>query len=75
VTQTHIPDGAAEAELGAPCPFCGTTRTHRRQRKGFVEKYIRAFLGSFPWRCATCNRNFYFRKRSRRRSKKEYVKS
>jgi hypothetical protein len=69
----NIVAGATEMELGAPCPFCGKTATHRRKRRGFVENYIRSLLGYFPWHCGTCKRTFYFRKRNRRHSKKKYV--
>lgn len=75
---------AAGAEVGANvnvsaelcCPRCGSSRMHREERKGFLQKKIYSLFGFFPWRCSSCGHYSMLRKRYRRSrsDRKNYTK-
>jgi hypothetical protein len=45
------------------CPDCGSDRTYRIDRKGFLAKHVYPWFGFFPWECTFCWRVFRARNR------------
>lgn len=43
------------------CPHCGTTRFHKTQWKGFVERCVLYMWGLLPYQCTECYKRFYLR--------------
>src|SRR5450432_3961674 len=41
------------------CPWCGSAKTYRIERRGFVDWLRAALLGVRPYWCEECGRKFY----------------
>ena len=48
------------------CKHCGSERTSRTERKGFLQKVVMFRLGLFPWECAACWKVFLSSERGKR---------
>jgi hypothetical protein len=48
------------------CKNCGSQRTSRIERKGFLQKNLLAGLGFYPWQCNSCWTSFYAKERGHR---------
>lgn len=53
------------------CKKCGSKRTTRKERKGFLENVILFKLGLFPWECNSCWKTFWSSTRGKRRRRSE----
>jgi hypothetical protein len=60
--EAGIPSGRAIG-IDIRCPYCSSVDHHRSMRHGGRD-FLRRLLGRFPWRCNTCRKRFYLRKRS-----------
>jgi hypothetical protein len=48
------------------CKYCGSERTSRTERKGFMQKVVMFKLGLFPWECNACWKVFMSSERGKR---------
>jgi hypothetical protein len=48
------------------CKYCGSERTSRTERKGFMQKVVMFKLGRFPWECNACWKVFMSSERGKR---------
>ena len=48
------------------CKYCGSERTSRTERKGFLQRVVLFRLGRFPWECNACWKVFLSTERGKR---------
>ncbi len=53
------------------CKSCGSERTYRRKRDGFLQEMVMPMLGFFPWECNSCWKVFFSRNRGHRPPKRQ----
>ena len=41
------------------CPQCHSLEVHRSRRRGFVERFLLAFVFKRPFRCDSCKTRYY----------------
>jgi len=60
-------EGSKHLSMTTPhCKHCGSERTARTERKGFIQKVVMFKLGLFPWECNACWKVFMSSERGKR---------
>jgi hypothetical protein len=49
-----------------PCQQCGHLHFKRVKREGFIERWLLAAYGVYPWRCTNCEHKRYLPRRGKR---------